>query len=99
MSRGEVRQKWQPLLLAILLGSQFLLMTLTARSFSPVDGTEQSFLRTWVMVTLTPIQQALGSIFSSVTSVWNGYVDLRSVRERNVQLETENGELHSEVES
>lgn len=99
MSRGEVRQKRAPLLLAFLLVTQLGLMTYTARRFSPVDGTEQSFLRSWTLSVFTPVQEALGSVFSGVAGLWYGYVDLRGVRDRNAALEAENGALRSEIEN
>ena len=99
MSRSEGRQKRLLLLFAFLLVSQLVLMSYTARTISPEDGTEQVVLRTWVLTLVTPIQSAVGSVASGVASVWNGYVDLRGARERNADLERENGALRSEIET
>jgi rod shape-determining protein MreC len=99
MSRGEVRSKWQPFLLALLLGSQFLIMTLSARHRSRTDGSVETIFRSWSVAAFTPLQQFIGSGFSGVTSLWDDYVDLRGVRDRNAVLEEENGRLRSEIEN
>lgn len=93
------KQKYGPWLLAILLGSQLLLMAVTSRNFSAEDGTEQSILRSWTMTIVTPIQSAFGYVTDSVASVWNGYFDLRGVSERNATLEAENAALLAEIEA
>ncbi len=92
------KQKYGPWLLAILLASQLVLMAVTSRRFS-ADGTEQSMLRSWTMTIVTPIQSAFGYVTDSVAGVWNGYFDLRGVRERNAVLEAENAALLAEIES
>lgn len=92
------KQKYGPWLLAILLASQLVLMAVTSRRFS-ADGTEQSMLRSWTMTIVTPIQSAFGYVTDSVAGVWNGYFDLRGVRERNDVLEAENAALLAEIES
>lgn len=93
------KQKYGPWLLAILLASQLLLMAVTSRRFSAADGTEQSILRSWTMTIVTPIQSAFGYVTDSVAGIWNGYFDLRGVRERNAALEAENAALLAEIES
>jgi len=92
------KQKYGPWLLALLLASQLVLMAVTSRRFS-ADGTEQSMLRSWTMTIVTPIQSAFGYVTDSVAGIWNGYFDLRGVRERNAALEAENAALLAEIES
>jgi rod shape-determining protein MreC len=99
MSRSESGRNYTPALLLVLLATQFFLMTYTARIVSPVDGTEQTFLHAWVYTIVTPVQGVLSSAFSGVGSLWNGYVDLRGVRERNAELELENATMRAEIES
>lgn len=101
MSRASERQrqKYAPWLLGFLLLTQLLFMATSARQTSPVDGTEQSILRSWVLSAVTPIQRGFGWVVSGVGSLWTGYVDLRGVRERNVALADENARLRAEIES
>jgi len=99
MSRGEVRSKWQPLMLAVLLGIQFLIMTVSAKHRSTADGTDETVLRSWSVALFTPLQEGVGYLFSGVSTTWREYGDLRGVRERNTQLEEENGRLRSEIEN
>jgi rod shape-determining protein MreC len=93
------KQKYGPWLLAILLGSQLVLMAVTSRKFSGPDGSEQSMLRSWTMTVVTPIQTAIGYVTDSVAGVWSGYFDLRGVREHNAELEAQNAALLAEIEA
>jgi len=93
------KQKYGPWLLGALLVSQLVFMAVTARKYSPADGTEQSVLRAWTMTIVTPIQSFFGAITDGVASIWNGYFDLRGVHDRNTALEEENARLRAEIES
>src|SRR6185369_10111249 len=97
MSRTEVNQRRLVVTFVILLLAQFGLMTATARHDRQTGS--ESVLRGWAISLVTPIQWGIGSVFSGVASIWYGYVDLRGVRQHNGELETENGQLRSEVEA
>jgi rod shape-determining protein MreC len=97
MSRANERrrQKYTPWLLGGLLLSQLIFMAYTARK---ADG-EQTLLRSWTLSVVTPVQSFFGSLVSDVASIWTGYADLRGVRARNEELETENARMRAEIES
>jgi rod shape-determining protein MreC len=100
MSRAyDWKQRYAPMALVGLLVLNLGLMGWTARSVSPEDGTEQMVLKTWTISLVSPVQRFFGWAFGGVGSVWNGYVDLRGVRERNESLELENAQLRSEIEA
>ena len=69
-------------LLGVLLLSQVLLMSLSARS----PGGEQSVLRTWVMAVVTPMTKGASWTIDKVTGFFEGFADLRHAREQNVRL-------------
>lgn len=101
MSRASERQrqKYTPWLLGALLLSQLVLMAVYSRHRAGDDGTEQSVLRSWTISVVAPVQSGVGYLLSGVGSIWHGYVDLRGVRARNQDLETENAQLRSEIEA
>lgn len=86
MSANFVQRKshW---LLAALLASQLLLMSLTARN----PKNEQTVFRTWVMSVFSPIVSVGDAVLSKVTGSFTGLSELRHAK-------TENEDLKQKVE-
>ena len=86
MSTNAVQRKSHWLLAALLL-SQLILMSLNARN----PANEQSIFRTWVMSVFSPIVRVSDAVLSKVTGSFTGLSELRRAK-------TENGDLKQKVE-
>lgn len=83
------RTSW---LLALLLLSQVILMSWTARR----PDTDQSVLRKWVLTVLTPPLRGGNWVLGEITGAVNGYIALRGAHEENIHLKEEVGRLTEE---
>jgi rod shape-determining protein MreC len=92
MSANFVQRKshW---LLAALLVSQLLLMSLTARN----PKNEQSVFRTWVMTVFSPIVRVGDAVLSKVTGGFSGLSDLRYAKAENDDLKQKVEQLTIEL--
>jgi rod shape-determining protein MreC len=81
MSAKSVQQR-APLVLAVLLLLQLILMSLSARH----PNGEHSVLGAWGVAVLTPVVKGLDSLVGAVTGTVGGIADLRGAREENVEL-------------
>ncbi len=74
---------------AVILGAaliaSFLLMTLQVRH----DPAVVAFTRQAVMVAVSPVIKVTAVALGSVGQVWQDYIDLRTVRDENLQLQRE----------
>ncbi|HEY6331485.1 MAG TPA: rod shape-determining protein MreC [Blastocatellia bacterium] len=85
-------QRRTPWLLALLLLSQVILMSWTARR----PDTDQSVLRKWVLTALTPPLKMGNWLLGEVTGTVSGYIALRGAHEENIHLKEEIDRLTQE---
>jgi rod shape-determining protein MreC len=76
------------LTLAAALSAHVLLISLAA-THPELTG----ILRAWLLDALAPIERVVDRTLSSVGNVWDGYLDLRRVREDNEELRAQNNRL------
>jgi rod shape-determining protein MreC len=79
---SSVSQQKAPGVLALLLLSQVVLMSLSARH----PNTDQSILRTWVMAGLTPVVKVASGALSAVSGAVASLIDLKNARRENLEL-------------
>ena len=80
-------------MLAALLLSQLVLMTVTAKD----PENEQSVLRTWTMTVLSPVLRVGNSALSSLSGVFSGWGELRRAGTENVALREQVEQLTAEL--
>lgn len=77
-------------LVALLLALPFVFFVSNAK-----DPHEHNLFDRIVLTVSAPIQWVVGKTLNGVTDVWNGYVYLVGVQDRNAALEQENAELRA----
>ncbi|MGH9764193.1 MAG: rod shape-determining protein MreC, partial [Blastocatellia bacterium] len=88
---NSVQQK-SPWLLGLLLLSQVILMSVSARQ----RENDQSVLRTWLVTAVTPVLRGGEWVISGATGTVKGYVALRGARQENEQLRDQVQQLTQE---
>ncbi len=63
------------------------------------DGTQVRLIRYWVVGSLTPFEELFLFTGHGIRGAWNGYIDLRHVRQRDQSLQTEVDRLRLEQAS
>jgi rod shape-determining protein MreC len=86
-------ERWKPiaLLLCLLLFALFL-TTVRARM-----DTRTSFFEALILSVVMPLQEAIDEVTHSIADLWNGYVNLMSVRSENLRLRQQVDELQGEL--
>jgi len=92
MSAISSVQQRAPLILGVLLVSQVILMSWTARR----PDSDQTVLRTWVMSVVTPVVSAGNWALAEVTGAAKGYIALRGAREESASLKERVDQLTAE---
>ena len=92
MSANPIQSKSHWVLAALLL-SQLILMTVTAKD----PDNEQSVLRTWTMTVLAPVLRVGDSALSTVSGAFSGWGELRRASTENVALREQVEQLTAEV--
>src|SRR6201998_368108 len=84
-----VRYRNLVVLLALLV-AQILGLAMQVRRSSggqTADGNSVQLIRLWANSIVSPPERALRSSGSGISGLWNNYVDLRHVRQRNAELQ------------
>jgi rod shape-determining protein MreC len=87
MARADAGRRARSLLVAVVLGHVLLISAQVATPAGP------SLLRAMVVAVVTEVQQASWRVAGAIHAVWDGYAELRGVREENARLARENTEL------
>ena len=89
-----------PLVLALVLMAQFVLLAVQVRPRLPgaavADQSGVKALRTGVNTVVTPPEKALHQGGLSVRGIWSSYIDLIGVKQQNEALQAENQRLQME---
>ena len=80
-------------ILVAMLFAQILGLAVQVKRADPSDPTNPDkktpLVRLWVMSVITPIEKLVVASGHGIRDTWNGYVNLRGVREENRQLKAE----------
>lgn len=90
----ELLSRYRFLLLAIIL----VLATVFLYSYNLRQKTATTFFERAVLTLAAPFQSSLDSIVNSATEIWRNYLWLVDAQQRNLELEQENQELHSQLQ-
>ncbi len=90
----ELLRRYQFLLLAIIL----LLITVILYSYNLRHKTATTFFERAILTFAAPFQVGVDGIVDNVTDVWGNYLWLVDAQKRNLELEQENLELHSQLQ-
>jgi rod shape-determining protein MreC len=77
------------ILLAVVLAQMLGLAVQVRRPATGNDGHQTRLLRYWVVSLVTPFERLFLFSGHGFSHTWNGYLDLRHVREQNQQLQAE----------
>jgi rod shape-determining protein MreC len=87
------------LVLTIVLLTQTILLAVQVRNPegpSQTDGHKVLLLRSWVVAVVTPVERVSNAIGHGLRGGWSNYIDLRSTRQQNQQLQQEIARLRLE---
>jgi rod shape-determining protein MreC len=87
------------LVLTVVLLAQILLLAVQVRDPdgpSQTDGRKVLLVRSWVVGVVTPAERASNAIGQGIRGGWSNYIDLRSTRQQNQQLNQEIARLRLE---
>jgi rod shape-determining protein MreC len=90
----ELLSRYRFILLAIIL----LLATVILYSYNLRQKTTTTFFERSVLTLAAPFQLGIDGIVDSVTDIWGNYLWLVDARQRNLELEQENQQLHFELQ-
>lgn len=77
-------------LLVAMLFAQILGLAVQVKRADPTEPEKQTpLLRVWVMGIITPVEKLVVASGHGLRDTWNGYVNLRGVREENRRLKAE----------
>jgi rod shape-determining protein MreC len=76
-------------LLAVVLAQMLGLAVQVRRPASGKDGPQTRLVRYWVVSLISPFERVFLFAGHGVSHAWNGYIDLRHVREQNQQLQAD----------
>jgi len=93
MSVVESGKNRAPIVLVFLLIAQLLSMSWYGRT---KDG-RPNLLLSWVLTAVYPVQKAGGGVGSIASGIWNGYIDLRGVKQENIILREQNDQLKQDL--
>ena len=89
---ANTAQRKAPWILAVLLLSQVILMSMNARH----PDSEQSFLRVWLVTAFSPVVHGADAVISSVRDTFSSYIANRHAREENAELREQIDQLTAE---
>ena len=90
----ELLSRYRFLLLAVIL----LLATVFLYSYNLRQKTATTFFERAILTFSAPFQASADGIVDTVTGAWGNYLWLVDARQRNLELEQENIELHSQLQ-
>lgn len=90
----ELLSRYRFLLLAIIL----LLATVLLYSYNLRQKTATTFFERAILTFAAPFQSSVDGITDAVTGAWSNYLWLVDAQQRNLKLEQENLELHSQLQ-
>ncbi|MCF6265522.1 MAG: rod shape-determining protein MreC [Desulfuromusa sp.] len=90
----ELLRRYQFLLLTIIL----VLATVILYSYNLRQKTATTFFERAVLTFAAPFQSSIDGIADTVSETWRNYLWLVDARQRNLELEQENLELHSQLQ-
>lgn len=85
----DVPPRHRPLVLLVAI----ILVQVLLLAFQIRRGRDVRLIRVWSAELLTPLQRAGTFFVAKVDAVWFGYIDLRNVRQENLQLVKKLGDL------
>jgi rod shape-determining protein MreC len=93
-----VRFKNVLVLIAVLLAQTILLAVQVRRpdTLDEADGHKVLLLRSWVVAAVTPVEKLSHGIGKGIRGGWSDYIDLRSTRRKNQELQQEIARLRLE---
>jgi len=91
---GELLRRYRFLLLAIIL----VLATVFLYSYNLRQKTATTFFERAVLTFAAPFQVSIDGFVDTATGIWQNYLWLVDARQRNLELEQENQELHSQLQ-
>ena len=85
-------------LIAILLVQSIVLATQVRRPENPArpDGKHVLLVRLWALALVTPFERASTGTGHGIRGAWLNYIDLRHVRQQNLELERQTSQLRLE---
>jgi len=85
-------------LIAVLLAQTILLAVQVRRAdaLDEADGHKVLLLRSWVVAAVTPVERLTNGVGKGIRGGWSNYIDLRSTRQKNQQLQQEIARLRLE---